>query len=339
MMMDGWEIDWLGRIQTASEKAINQSVFKPIIQASLYPLEPVFQLAGVPVYFLAPEKLFQVLSISIFVSCIPSTSSPSAFLSFFPPFLPLSLSLCAFSVILDRLRRPVRVVMSTHDNADSQSESVADAVTAMKLDQVPSADANGGPIKKDPDEPNNTTTPASMNGHSSSPTSKSPSQSQTPVKKDEDPTKLEEKVGGGITVKLEPGQPPKLARSSSQKVVARPPPLFLDLPNSTAEAQSTFELMGSCTYANKYMGYTEHAMECDCAEEWRKYFSFLSFFSPFCSPLILISFVFYATRIVKSNIHLFSPFFVFLTTVPRAGYLQKCGLRGGLGLYQPRYED
>lgn len=230
-------------------------------------------------------------------------------------------------MILNSLRRLVRVVMSTHDNADSQSESVADAVTAMKLDHVPSAEANGGPIKKDPDEPN-TTTPAAMNGQSSSPMAKSPSQSQSPVKKDEDPTKLEEKVGGGITVKLEPGQPPKLARSSSQKVVARPPPLFLDLPDSTAEAQSTFELMDSCTYANKYMGYTEHAMECDCAEEWRKFF-FLFIFSP---PLILVSFVFYAALIVKSNAHL-SPFFHFLTTVPRAGYRQKCGLWGGLGLH------
>lgn len=159
--------------------------------------------------------------------------------------------------------------MSPHDNADLQSESVADAVTTMKLDQVTSADANGGPVKKDPDEPN-TTTPASMNGRSS-PAAKSPSQSQSPVKKDDEHSdELEEKVGGGITVKLEPGQPPKLARSSSQKVVARPPPLFLDLPDSTAEAQSTFELMEACTYANKYMGYTEHAMECDCAEEWRK---------------------------------------------------------------------
>lgn len=190
----------------------------------------------------------------------------------FPPFnllLPLLFHSAHSSVILRSLRPSVRVVMSTHDFADPQPDSVADAVTDMKLEQVPPAGVNGGPVKKDPDEPN-TTTSASINGQNSSEV-KSPSQSQSPVKKDEDSDDHEEKVGGGITVKLEPGQPPKLARSSSEKVVPRPPKLFLDLPDSTAEAKSTFELMESCTYANKYMGYTEHAMECDCAEEWRKF--------------------------------------------------------------------
>ena len=89
-------------------------------------------------------------------------------------------------------------------------------------------------------------------------------------KDDHHADKLEEKVGGDIIVKLEPGQPPKLTRSSSQKVVARPPQLFSHLPDSTAEAEATFDLMDACTYANKFMGYTEHAMECDCAEEWGK---------------------------------------------------------------------
>ena len=111
---------------------------------------------------------------------------------------------------------------------------------------------------------------------------KSRSQSRSPVKKEEDEEQKgenandEEKVGGDITVRLEPGQPPKLARSTSQKVVPRPPPLFLDLPDSTEEARSSFEVMETCTYANKSMGYTEHAMECDCAEEWGKLFFFLS---------------------------------------------------------------
>jgi hypothetical protein len=85
-----------------------------------------------------------------------------------------------------------------------------------------------------------------------------------------------EKVGGGISVKLEPGQPPKLARSSSQKVVPRPPQLFSHLPDSTRDAQKTFEVIQSCQYANKYMGYTEHAMECDCTEEWGESAFFLS---------------------------------------------------------------
>lgn len=77
-----------------------------------------------------------------------------------------------------------------------------------------------------------------------------------------------ETVGGDIVVKQEPGQPPKLSRTSSQKVVSRPPQLWSHLPDSTADALASFEQIEACWYANKYMGYTEHAMECDCAEEW-----------------------------------------------------------------------
>ncbi|KAE8318046.1 histone-lysine N-methyltransferase, H3 lysine-36 specific [Aspergillus transmontanensis] len=161
--------------------------------------------------------------------------------------------------------------MPPHDYADRRSESVTDAVTAMKLESDRATDTpalNGGStsLKDDP------------NGVSRSPSAqnmdvavKSRSSSQTPVKKEEETynaADMEEKVGGDITVKQEPGQPPKLTRSSSQKVVARPPQLFSHLRDSTAEARASFELMDSCTYANKYMGYTEHAMECDCAEEW-----------------------------------------------------------------------
>jgi histone-lysine N-methyltransferase SETD2 len=77
------------------------------------------------------------------------------------------------------------------------------------------------------------------------------------------------KIGGDITVQLEPGKPLKLSRSS-QKVIFRPPQLFDHLPDSVNDARKTFEVIESCIYANKYMGYTEHAMECDCSEEWGK---------------------------------------------------------------------
>ncbi|CAG8036179.1 unnamed protein product [Penicillium salamii] len=59
---------------------------------------------------------------------------------------------------------------------------------------------------------------------------------------------------------------PKLSRSSSN--VSRPPPLYTHLPDSTQDALATFEQIPRCVYANKYMGFTELAMECDCAEEW-----------------------------------------------------------------------
>lgn len=80
----------------------------------------------------------------------------------------------------------------------------------------------------------------------------------------------EQTIGADISVKMEPGQPLKLARTSSQKVVTRPAPLFDILPDMTADAKSTFQVITQCMYAAKYLGTTEHAMECDCAEDWGK---------------------------------------------------------------------
>lgn len=190
--------------------------------------------------------------------------------------------------------------MSSHDNADSPSSSVANAVTAMKIEQHDGAAdmllSNGGDavLKRDSNGLSEHAVTAKdypgMNDLASS-TVKSRTSSLTPIKTENgDSTAKEEKVGGDITVKMEPGQPPKLSRSSSQKVVAQPPRLFLHLPDSTAEAQSTFEVMETCTYANKYMGYTEHAMECDCAEEWGK----LCFF-PFSVSSSSVSYGYYCS--------------------------------------------
>lgn len=89
--------------------------------------------------------------------------------------------------------------------------------------------------------------------------------SQSPAVKDD-----EEMVGGDVTLKLEPGRPPKLQRTTSRKVERRPPQLFFDYEDKTPEATSTFSLLHYCTYANKYLGSTEPALECDCAEEWGK---------------------------------------------------------------------
>lgn len=78
----------------------------------------------------------------------------------------------------------------------------------------------------------------------------------------------EDTVGGDITVKIEPGQAPKLSRTSSKKIMSKPPQLFLDLPDATSDASNTFEPIADCHYANKYLGTTDHALECDCSEEW-----------------------------------------------------------------------
>lgn len=194
--------------------------------------------------------------------------------------------------------------MGSHDDEDdAKPESVAEAVTEMKIENEDSpSDGSAPETPRDevvvngsvtPSKPTDvfttatkdtTTTNSSANTtppNGASPTVKSRSQSHSSIKDDDEDEEEEEeqKMGGGITVKIEPGQPPKLARTSSQKVVTRPPPLFNDLPDDTVAAKATFQLMESCTYANKYMGYTEHAMECDCAEEWGKLI-FNSFFLP-----------------------------------------------------------
>lgn len=78
----------------------------------------------------------------------------------------------------------------------------------------------------------------------------------------------EETLGGDITLKMEPGKAPKLSRTAAQKVVTRPPPLYLDLPDSTEAAKETFVVLPECTYANKTIGTTDPALECDCQEEY-----------------------------------------------------------------------
>ncbi|PGH06473.1 histone-lysine N-methyltransferase, H3 lysine-36 specific [Polytolypa hystricis UAMH7299] len=160
--------------------------------------------------------------------------------------------------------------MARHVDEDVKPESVADAVTDMKLDPGDSptdgASPNGVPLTETAEDDVNGLPLSSK----ASPTkdeakSQSRSQSRSPASKNED---AEEKVAGSITVKLEPGQPPKLTRTSSQKFPPRPVQMFDHLPDKSTEATATFQVMEACTYANKYMGYTEHGMECDCAEEW-----------------------------------------------------------------------
>jgi hypothetical protein len=111
------------------------------------------------------------------------------------------------------------------------------------------------------------TTPGPVNSTTQSPLKKQ-SASQTP-KSEYD----EEVISGDITVTVEPGKAPKLSRKSSQKVISREATLFDHLEDATDEAISVFQVIKDCIYGSKYMGYSEHdALDCDCSEEWRKYF-------------------------------------------------------------------
>ncbi|KAF2271723.1 uncharacterized protein EI97DRAFT_260417 [Westerdykella ornata] len=98
---------------------------------------------------------------------------------------------------------------------------------------------------------------------SQSPTKSSPSTTSSPSAEDR-----EETVGGDITLKMEPGKAPKLSRTASKKIIFKPPPLYLDLPDATKDATDTFIVLPECTYGNKSLGTTDHALECDCSEEW-----------------------------------------------------------------------
>jgi histone-lysine N-methyltransferase SETD2 len=50
-----------------------------------------------------------------------------------------------------------------------------------------------------------------------------------------------------------------------------PPPLFDHLPDATADACKIFQVINDCLYGSRNMGSSDHdALDCDCAEEWRK---------------------------------------------------------------------
>lgn len=143
----------------------------------------------------------------------------------------------------------------------------------MKLEEGAALHAAGEsddmPIKaEDVDAPTPSAIPPRLKTtrKSQSPMPKHDSEASSPA----DSTK-EEVVGGDIVLKMEPGpggRALKLSRSASQKIISRPPPLYLDLPDSTNAAKETFAVLPECTYSNKHIGTTDPALECDCSEEW-----------------------------------------------------------------------
>lgn len=143
----------------------------------------------------------------------------------------------------------------------------------LKIGQISGADGNSGRRFSGTKE-EATITANSSRSTSSKSAQRSPAglpkTSQSPVASEMSKPEHEEVVGGQITVKLEPGHPPKLARSSSQKIRTKPKLLFDDYPSRTEEAQSNFDVIPACIYGSKYMGSTEHGMDCDCTEEWGK---------------------------------------------------------------------
>ena len=63
---------------------------------------------------------------------------------------------------------------------------------------------------------------------------------------------------------------PKASKRTLKKDIPPPAPTFLHLPDNTREAIRTFELLENCTYANKYIGRVDDALDCDCKVELGK---------------------------------------------------------------------
>ncbi|USP80453.1 uncharacterized protein yc1106_07727 [Curvularia clavata] len=140
------------------------------------------------------------------------------------------------------------------EGATSEGASEGHGSSVVKVDEADSLDRAPTPL-------------------SIPPRLKSRSKSRSPMVKQEldapsPGSAHEETLGGDVTLKMEPGKAPKLSRTAAQKVVTRPPPLYLDLPDSTSAAKETFIVLPECTYANKTIGTTDPALECDCQEEY-----------------------------------------------------------------------
>ncbi|RMZ90657.1 hypothetical protein DV736_g2107, partial [Chaetothyriales sp. CBS 134916] len=102
--------------------------------------------------------------------------------------------------------------------------------------------------------------------------SRSPSASSlSRIKLQPDKSAKSEQANGGSAspVKSESAKQAKMSRAQSAKAPpARIAPLFGDLPDVGSKATSSFSVIDISTYQNKYLGYTETALECDCSEEW-----------------------------------------------------------------------
>lgn len=162
------------------------------------------------------------------------------------------------------------------DTQDLKEEDVDEALGEMNLEEhaPPMAReivANGAsPGANTPNgfKKSASTTPEPQKSEPQSPI-KQPSMSVTPTSEDDEEASAEE----DITASLEAGEALKLSRKASKKATSQPARLFDHLPDATEEATSDFQVIKDCIYGSKYMGYSEHdALDCDCSEEWSKYF-------------------------------------------------------------------
>lgn len=132
-----------------------------------------------------------------------------------------------------------------------EGDRAADALAAVKMED-PTTDNRAVPKKERPS--------ASTSPNESKPPSRSSSLSPGGIKAENE---------SASTPDTEPA--PKLSRKASSKPRPRTPPRFDHLPDATDESTKAFQIIHDCLYGSKHMGSSDHdALDCDCAEEWRK---------------------------------------------------------------------
>ncbi|KIV85653.1 hypothetical protein PV11_01322 [Exophiala sideris] len=136
-----------------------------------------------------------------------------------------------------------RLAAVKHENSTSPSNSPSIPPTKLKNSRSLSTSSSSRPLAADREHSNAKAESPETNGHDATSTS---------------PVKPEPK---------EPSKPAKSSRTAS-KLPPRVAPLFNHFPDVKDEATSTFTVLDACTYQNKYLGFSEHALDCDCAEEW-----------------------------------------------------------------------
>lgn len=139
-----------------------------------------------------------------------------------------------------------RVAAIKQETSASPSDCPSPSATKIKSSRSSSASTSSSsrPLAADRDGLTAKIEPTEANGHHSTSTS---------------PVKTEPK---------EVSKPAKAPRTTASKLPPRVAPLLDHLPDATKEATSTFTVIDACTYQNKYLGFSDHALDCDCSEEW-----------------------------------------------------------------------
>lgn len=161
------------------------------------------------------------------------------------------------------------------DGRDVKSEAVDTALEGMKLED--GSKSHGAQDFFHDVKSEDAATPRDFkNSRSGTPaqksTSKSPANAQSASHTPKSEYDDEEDIGGDISVLAEPGKATKLSRKPTVKVAPRPPELYNDLPDSTAESLSVFQAIPECLYGSKSMGKSKSddddgPIDCDCSEE------------------------------------------------------------------------